>query len=78
MLSALLKFVQEAFIKNQLTFLNLNLFNQNIVNSQAAMTVNYDKSEPNRAHVNTKIWLDNAISSQPSLFTIKVYKLDIT
>ena len=55
MLSALLKFVQEAFIKNQLTFLNLNLFNQNIVNSQAAMTVNYDKSEPNRAHVNTKI-----------------------
>ena len=28
------------------------------------MTVNYDKSEPERAHVNTKIWLDNAISSQ--------------
>ena len=36
-------------------FLNFPLFNQNIVNSQAAMTVNYDKSEPKRAHVNTKI-----------------------
>ena len=36
-------------------FLNFNLFYQNVVNSQAAMTVNYDKSEPERAHVNTKI-----------------------
>ena len=59
-------------------FLNFPLFDQNIVNSQAAMTVNYDKSEPKRAHVNTKIWLDNAISSYPSLFTKKAYKLDIT
>ena len=36
-------------------FLNFNLFNQNIVNSQAAVTVNYDKSEPEHSHVNTKI-----------------------
>ena len=33
-------------IKNWFTFLNFNLFNQNVVNSQAAMTVNYDKSVP--------------------------------
>ena len=37
-------------IKNWLTFLNFNLFNQNIVNSQAAMTVNYDKASPS-AHM---------------------------
>ena len=39
-----------AGIKNWLTFLNFNLFNQNIVNSQAAMTVNYDKASPS-AHM---------------------------
>ena len=37
-------------IKNWLTFLNFNLFNQNIVNSQAVMTVNYDKASPS-AHM---------------------------
>ena len=40
-------------IKNWFTFLNFNLLNQSIVNSQAAMTVNYDKSEPKHAHVKT-------------------------
>ena len=38
------------FIKNWLTFLNFSLFNQNIVNSQVAMTVNYDKASPS-AHM---------------------------
>ena len=46
------------FIKNWLMFLNFNLFNQNIVNSHAAMTVNCDKSKPEHTHANTKIWLD--------------------
>ena len=34
------------FIQNWLMFLNFNLFNQNIVNSHVAMTVNCDKSKP--------------------------------
>ena len=42
-------------IKNWFMFLNFNLFNQNMVNSQAAVRVNYDKSNPERSHVNTKI-----------------------
>ena len=38
-------------------FLNFNLFNQNIVDSQTAMTVNlnYDKNEPKRTYVKAKI-----------------------
>ena len=46
------------FIKNWLTFLNFSLFNQNIVNSHAAMTVNCDKRKPERTHATTKICLD--------------------
>ena len=43
------------FIKNWLTFLNFNLFNQSIVDSLAAMTVNCDKSKPKCTCANTKI-----------------------
>ena len=43
------------FIKNWLTFLNFNLFNQSIVGSLAAMTVNCDKSKPKCTCANSKI-----------------------
>ena len=40
-------------------FLNLNLFKyQNIVSSRVAITSNCNKSKPEFAHVNAKIWLD--------------------
>ena len=43
------------FIKNLLTFLNFNLFNQCIVDSLAAMTVNCDKRKSECTCANTKI-----------------------
>ena len=43
------------YIKNWFTFINFKLLNQSIVKSQAAMTVNFDKSEPKHARVKTNL-----------------------